>query len=151
MFNTRYGISMTELLIVVSIIGILASVAALRFNGTIGYAQLQHATDRLMSDLRLVRDQARSDQQSYTLSFNIGSCSYQAPGVSDLKGPIDIAMSLDQGPFNISSITCNLAGDDFVTFDAQGSPSKAGNIILNRGSKEITIGILKNGRIEQLN
>ena len=143
--------SLVELIMVVSIIGVLASVAALRFNGSTEAAQLQHATDQLMSDLRLVRDQARSDQQSYTLSFNTGLCTYDAPGVSDLNRPTDLDVSLSQAPFKISSIICDFVGPKLVTFDAQGNPSTVGNIILERDSKQTTIRIMKNGRIEQVN
>jgi len=144
----RSGISLIELVIAVSIVGILASLAAVRFNSSTEYAQLQHAADTLLTDLRLVRDQARTDQQSYTFLIDPVSCSYQAPGVSALKGPTDITVDLRRASFKISSLVCNLGGDNFVQFNAEGVPDQQGNIVLRRGSKQAVIEITKRGSID---
>ena len=144
----RHGISLTELVIVVSIIGILASIVAVRFNSSTEYAQLQHAANTLLTDLRLVRDQARTDQQSYTFLVDPVSCSYQAPGVSALKGPTDITVDLRQAPYRISVVTCNLGGDNFIQFNAEGMPDQTGSIVLRRGSKQALIEITKRGSID---
>jgi len=144
----RSGISLTELVIAVSIIGILASIAVVSFSSSTESAQLQHATDTLLADLRLVRDQAHTDQQSYTLLIDPVSCSYQAPGVSALKGPTDITVDLRQAPYHISSVTCNLGGDNFVQFNAEGMPDQTGKIVLRQGSKQALIEITKRGNID---
>ncbi len=78
------------------------------------------------------------------------SCSYQAPGVSTLKGPTDITVDLRQAPYHISSITCNLSGNNFVQFNAEGMPDQIGMIILRRGSKHALIEITKRGSIDPI-
>ena len=142
---------MMELVLVLSIIGILASVTVVSVHSSIQSSQLQYAADTLITDLRIARDQARAEQQSYTLTFDIANRSYQAPGVTRLTDSEEIAIDLQSRVYQLTSITCNLGGDNFVTFDEQGVTARKGTIILSRDSKQITIEIYKNGRIKQLN
>jgi type II secretory pathway pseudopilin PulG len=143
------GISMVELVMALSIIAVLASTATLSFRGSIAQAELQQAADRLIADLRLVRDQAKSDQQSYSLKINTVTLRYQAVGVMRLKSPQDISENLAAPPYRLTSITLLLDGNDTITFDARGNASPVGEVILRRGSKQKTIKIHASGQIEQ--
>ncbi|MCP4709811.1 MAG: prepilin-type N-terminal cleavage/methylation domain-containing protein [Planctomycetes bacterium] len=149
--SLRNGFSMMELVLVLSIIGILASVTVVSVQSSIQNSQLQYAADKLITDLLTARDQARTDQISYTLTFDIANRNYQAPGVKRLTDSEDIAVNLKSRVYQVTSITCDLGGDNFVTFDDQGKTEQNGDIILSRGSKQITIFITPNGKIRQYN
>ena len=133
------GISLAELMIVVSIIAIIASAAAIKFNNSIEYAQLQQATDTLLTDLHLVRNQAQQDQQPYSLQINIDSRSYNAARVPSLDKPVDIAVNLGAPPYNITALSTNLPEGNIVTFNPDGTAPRTGTIILNRGTKQMAI------------
>jgi len=141
--------SLTELLIVLAVIAILASVATLRFGYALDNAQITSAADRLIADLQLVRDQAIRNQQSYTLTIDTASCSYQAPGVRSLANRPDIIANLALQPYRVSAIAGS-AGDDLaVTFDHRGQVDQPGVIILQSGSRRATIVINQDGSIER--
>ena len=148
--KNQKGVSLAELIIAVSIIGILASITTLKVTGGFDYAGLQIAADTLITDLRLVRDQARTDQQSFSLMIDPGSCSYQAPGVTSLDGSGDIAVNLQDAPYELSSLSSALTMGNVVMFDADGSSFNVGLITLRRGSKQVKIEIGDEGKIEQI-
>lgn len=139
--KTTRGLSLVELLIAVTIIAILAAIATMNFSSTVGSAQLQHATDRLISDLNLVRVQALKDKATYRLEIDTATVSYQATGVQDLHRPADINVELDEAPYQISAMTCNFGGDQFVEFDAMGKSDKMGTITLKQDRRQTTIQI----------
>ncbi|KPK78248.1 MAG: hypothetical protein AMJ79_00110 [Phycisphaerae bacterium SM23_30] len=148
-FN-RPGMSLAELIIVLCITALLASIATLTFSGMTGRAQLQSAADRLISDLRLVRDQAQSDKKTYTLQIKPGLLSYEAPGVFDINNERDISVNLGDSYYRINAMIIQLDNGSSISFDKRGKPSSVGNIILRRGLDKITIVINKVGRIEQI-
>lgn len=145
------GISMVELLMALSVIAVLASVATLSFRSSVAQAELQQAADRLIADLRLVRNQALTDQQSYTVLINTTTLNYQVTGVKGIQGPQDISVNLAAAPYRLTSIILDFDEVGNLTFDARGTPSPKGTITLYRGSKQITITINGSGQIEQAN
>ena len=148
--NDSAGFTLIELVIVLAIIAIMASVATLTFNQATAKVQLQTAADRLITDLRLVRDQARRDQKPYTLQIHPASRTYQAIGVRDTDNTQDISVNLADFQFQVSTLLSQLNNGNSITFDDKGKPSSAGNILLSRGTSEITITISKAGKIEQV-
>jgi len=143
------GISLVELLMALSIIAVLASAAALSFRSSIAQAELQQAADRFSADLRWVREQAVNEQQTYSVMIDTSNRSYQAVGVKNLVNDRDISVNLAAPPYRLSSLVAFPEGTNVVTFDARGYASPAGDIILRRGAKQITIKIHEIGQIEQ--
>lgn len=145
------GFSQAELLIVVAIIGITASVATMAVNKSINNAKLQNAADKLVSDLQLLRDSSRRDQQSYTLSIDPQHQTYSLPetSVSGSTGS-NISVDLRGTDYLVSGISYQLAGTNSVTFDARGRADPAGAIVLHSKSRRITINITPGGYIEQI-
>ena len=137
-----------EMVIVLVIISLLASVAAVSFSNSTKNVQLQCAADRLIADLNLVRDQARRQQQYYELIFNTGALTYSAVGVSSHTGAEDISVSLQAAPYYITSVSVPFT-DNKIEFDAQGNPLESGPVTLSNGSRTINIAIDDRGCIEQ--
>jgi Tfp pilus assembly protein FimT len=147
----RHGFSMAEYTITLCIIMILASVASIGFISSLDSARLENAAARFTADLKLTRDQARRDQQTYTLTVDKANLTYQAVGVPGLYGPDDISVSLALSPYEIASITSIPADFVAVTFDPRGWSSAVGSFSLHRGGKNITIQIKRSGEIVQEN
>ncbi len=133
-----------------TIVGILAAVTTVSFLGVLKGSQLTNAADRLVADLRLVRQRAIRDQSNRTLQINAAGRSYQAVDVPDQAGNDSLSVDLSSGPALISSIELFLQGValDAVTFDPRGKALSYGDIVLNRGSRSVTISIAGGGRIE---
>ena len=141
--------SLVELILVMCIIGIFAAVAAIPFSRATTETQLINAADRLVTDLTLVRDQARCEQKPYSLVFNPTNLSYRATGVTDTNNAGEIFVNLiADDRYQLSSIDLNLNDQTkIITFNKFGCPTVEGEITLVKGSREITIKIYSNGKI----
>ena len=145
------AMSLVELVLVVCIIGIFAAVATIPFSRATTETQLINAADRLVTDLTMVRDQARREQTPHALVFNPINFGFHATDVSDINGAAEIDVNLiTDDRYQLSSINLNL--DDSsktITFNKLGYPNVEGVITLVKGSREITITIYNNGKIER--
>lgn len=147
--SADHGITLTELMIALTIVGIIAAAAILAFSSSHQHARLQHAADRLAADLRWVAAQARRDQKPYEVIIDTTARSYYANGVKSLNGKEQMKVDLAAPPYEISSIVINFSIESKVAFDAQGHVSPYGNIVLRSGNKAITININEMGHVEQ--
>lgn len=146
---------MVELLIVLTIIGILAAATTLSFSSRIEQAKLDHAAARLLSDLQLVRNQALRLQQPTTLEFDgARNCNYSALTVARRPSRDPIQVALDEDPYDISLVTLAFLpsgqNSNAITFDARGEPQANALIKLFRGSRFTRIQISPRGNIEQV-
>ena len=133
-----------------AIMGILAAVTTVSFLSVLKGTQLDNAADRLVADLRLVRHRAIRDQSNRTLQINTAERSYQALAVPDQAGHDSLSVELSRAPTLVSSIELFLEGValDAVTFGPRGKALSYGDIVLNHGSRSVTVRITGGGRIE---
>jgi prepilin-type N-terminal cleavage/methylation domain-containing protein len=145
------GFSLVEIVVTMLILSVLVSMVALAFRGSLDHSHLQNAADRFAADLRLVRDQARRDQQSYTLLIIPAILTYRAPGVSMLHSPADIAVCLAESPYKITELSlAGIQDATTITFDSHGRANPAGTIDLILGPQKIGVQISEGGKIEQI-
>ena len=150
-FRRCTGFTIVEIVVTMLILSVLVSMAALSFSGSLGRSHLQNAADRFAADLRLVRDQARCDQKSYSFIMIPANLSYHAVGVSMLHSPENISVCLADSPYKITSFSlANIQGATNITFDAYGRATPDGIIELVRGPQKIGIKISEGGKIEQV-
>ena len=142
--RTGLAMSLVEVLIGVSIVAIMAAVATVNITGAITSARLQHAADRLRSDLNLVRNHAMTQQQSYSVQFDTATRSYTAPGVRSLKDQQDISVCLGNPQYSVTAIT--LSGSNPITFDRHGLLVDSTEVTLQSGSRETTV-LVSNGQV----
>ncbi|MCF7959069.1 MAG: prepilin-type N-terminal cleavage/methylation domain-containing protein [Phycisphaerae bacterium] len=148
--NHFTGFTYIELIVVISIIGILSAIATLSFTSIFTSTRLQYAADRLMSDLYLVRDQARREQTACTLNFDVEHLVYTASDVKDPSGVKPIEVHLDDVDFQITQLVFNRPGPTDVSFDAQGRANIRSIISLYSGDRYVSVQVSIGGEIEQV-
>lgn len=135
------------------LLGLLAGMAAPRYQQALDDAALRSAAKRLAADLRHARQVARTRARSVTIEFSVDTNSYQAidsdqavltdpdqpeGGLSVQLGErVSLAASLLNGP-SLSR----------VEFDFRGDPIEAGVIHLTDGRQVATVSVNALGVVE---
>lgn len=124
-----------ELLIVVLIIGLLASMALPRFGASIARARADAAARRITTDLEFARHRAILKGASQAVKFDVATNSYNLPDVPHLDHPDSIyAVSLAEMPYEAQLTKVTLGGDATIIFDGFGVPDSRGDIEVRVGS-----------------
>lgn len=133
------GFTMTELIVVIALLGVASAVAIPLFSGnTAHYAQT--AARSISHDIQYAQDLAVTTQSPITLSITSSGYEYS---LKDNSGAI-LTHPVDRKPFtvnfqddpNISRLTIdvNFGGATEVVFDAFGTPNTGGTITLSHSS-----------------
>ncbi|NPU86057.1 MAG: type II transport protein [Syntrophaceae bacterium] len=127
-FNTR-GFSLSELLIIIAIIGILAVIAGYSWQRYVTNANLRSAAREIASDFSMAREKALKENQNFTITFDVTANQYTISPGATVKKPTFFGsdISLTGANFGIGGTT--------ITFLPRGTAS-AGNVTLtnSRGS-----------------
>lgn len=161
------GYSLSELIVVISIIGILAVVAIAGYIGTIDNYRINSATSKILSDIRYAQQQARVRSGWFGIQFQIAPTNqyhvYETDGVSDVDvvNPQNLSENLIidvMADYRTTISAVDIEGGDKVEFSPTGTPyldkngsalSVTGTITLTCGSRTEVIQIVKNtGRAE---
>ncbi len=137
--NRSDGFTLIELIVIITIIGILSFIGIPRFQNTIGSINLKVASNKLMDDLRYVRNFAVNNHRNTWFNIDTGSNSYSygiyatAP-LSDPQTLIDPSTDqpaiIDLDDYNSVSITSETLGGGFY-YNWLGTPSIGGQVVLN--------------------
>lgn len=143
-FINRRGYTLVEVLIVVTVLGIAASMAAPAFSQT-GVLRVQAALRSIVADINEAQADALAMQQSRAVIFDAASTSYtvvRVPGttidpVADALFTTHVGGSR-YGEARFASVSFN-SGSTLI-FDEMGSPVSAagGSTPANEGSLEVT-------------
>lgn len=136
---TARGFSILELVIVLSIVGIMAAIAVPRYGRAVDRSRVEQAAARVAHDLRQASDRARAMSAPYHAVFSTTKDYYRlAEGVYTKTGLLDrqSVVLLSQDPYLTRIIKVGFgAGDNVgVTFDGYGRPDNAGLIYLRAGN-----------------
>jgi prepilin-type N-terminal cleavage/methylation domain-containing protein len=135
----RSAFSLTELAIVVMIIGVLAAVAVPTFFDSLLFHQVESAARRVKSDLELARQTARLTSTTQSLTFTGGAYTLSS-GIRSLDNPLDdYVVDLSAAPFYLERVTADFSGAGAVSFDGYGAPTSGGTIELQLKSLKCTI------------
>ncbi len=133
---------MLELLTVMTIMVLVAAVAAPRFTQSGLDYRLNSAARRVLADLGQAQAAARAASTPRTITFDEAGCSYSMAALRLLDGTANgYAVSLASEPFRIEVMSVDFAGTKNLTFDGFGQPASSGTITLTlRGlTRTITI------------
>ena len=126
---------MIELIVVIVLIGIVASVVAFSFAKSLSSARIQAASRDLVAALRYTRGQAIVKGEQKVLILDLEKNAYQAPGKNEIELPKDMVMRLTTAQ---KELTGEKSGG--IRFFPDGS-STGGNIAVVLGEREWKINV----------
>ncbi len=143
--------SLLEVVMVVALIAIVASIGIGRYAGSAGHHSLEGAARRVIADLELARQKAVALSRSQTVTFSRQTSSYTLDGMGGLNDSGQTyVVDLKLVPYETSIRTVDVdgAGGSILRFDAFGRPVISGtvttpnpelNIVLGGGSRTVKI------------
>lgn len=132
--------TLMEMMVVLAVVAILATVAIPRFGGSISGKRLDAAARRVQLDLSGARDLARRTSQGVRVRFTPGSDAYSFVGVASVDRPADVyRVELAREPYGVTIDSLDLGGDEDVIFDGFGTPDSDGLVVLRCGTSYRTI------------
>ncbi|HMM65350.1 MAG TPA: GspH/FimT family pseudopilin [Dokdonella sp.] len=129
------GFTMIEMIVVIVLIGIVASVVAFSFAKSLSSARVQAASRDLVAALRYTRGQAIVKGEQKVLMLDLEKNAYQAPGKGEIELPKDMVLRLTTAQKELTSAS---AGG--IRFFPDGS-STGGNIAVVLGEREWKINV----------
>lgn len=132
----RHGVTMMDLVVSILITAILAAIAAPRLAHAVASYRVQALTDRVLADLKLAQETARSTGQKETVTFDTASNQYSMSSITAMDAP-DAAYSLDvsEYPYNGTLTSALFSGQSAITFNGYGFPDSSGVIELAAGTE----------------
>jgi len=139
--TSRQAFTLIEIVLVLAIMGIIAAIAAPRYATAISRFHVDSAAKRLVRDLALARERARSRGVATRVTFTLASDTYQLAGLPGLDGSPNYSVNVADEPYKASLISADFGGSAWVVFDGYGVPNSGGTVVLDSGGyvKTVTI------------
>jgi prepilin-type N-terminal cleavage/methylation domain-containing protein len=136
------GYSLIELLLVLAIVAMLASIAVPRFAGAITRQRADGLARRVVADLRLAQRHAKRAGIDQTCWFKIAENGYTLVGMLEPDRPTaEYTVRMGDDPYGGTLESFDLGTDDKIVFDMYGVPDSAGSIAIRVGDEYRTITI----------
>ncbi len=132
--------TLLELVFVLAIVAILASMAIPRFSAATARQRAAAAARRVVSDLALARKLARQSGASQTLVFDLAADTYQVAGMPHPDHPAkEYEVRLAEEPYRAAILSADFGGQKQVVFDGYGMPDSGGTVVIEAASEKRTI------------
>lgn len=130
--TSRSAFSLTEMVVVLAIIGVLSAIALPRFGSSLTRVRLDNAARRIVRDVELAQRTARARSISVNMVFNQAAERYRIVGLPSLESSqrvyrVDLEVEYDGVVIN----TANFGGSNSFTFDGYGVPNNGGSITIS--------------------
>jgi prepilin-type N-terminal cleavage/methylation domain-containing protein len=143
----RRAFTLIELVIVMMLMAILATVAAPRYRTALANYRVNAAAGRIAADLRMVRQYARKISEPQSLVFDAAANSYSAT-MPDLSHPTNAyAVSLWSTEYQTDLVSASFGGSATVQFDIYGRPNAAGTVVVTAGGVQKTVQLSEAGHV----
>ncbi len=139
--TSRQGFTLFELVLVLAIFAVIASIAAPRYASAISRFQVDTVARRLVRDLTTARERARAQGADQTVDFTVGADTYTVTGLTGLDGSANYTVDVSGEPYNATITSARFSGQSSVVFDGYGVPTSGGTVVLRSGSftKTVTV------------
>ena len=136
----RTAFTLLELVVVMTIIGVVGAIAVPRYTTFVGGQRADAAARRITTDLSYLQRRARTYSQSLTVSFDVGTDSYSVPGMRDPDHTDrDYVVLLSREPYEATIESADFGGDTDLVFDGYGILDSGGTVIIRVGKHQRTI------------
>ena len=136
------GFTLVELIMVIAIVGIVAAMAAPRWNRSMCRWQVDAAGRRLADDLAWAQSRARLTSSSQTVQLNPSAATYTLVGIPDPDHPNAVyTVNVGQPPYRCT-LLFEAAGSptaQTIAFDGFGNLTAGGRITITSGDFSQTI------------
>jgi prepilin-type N-terminal cleavage/methylation domain-containing protein len=140
-FKSSRGFSVTELLIVIAVGGLILSFAVPAMQESVGASRLQSSAVQLSSELNFARTIAISRNAIFELRINPGQRTFQIVDPADPENPPRTAKLLDQG------VVFGQGGPANIRFFPRGHAGAAVITLFNQLGQRIDIQVRTSGMI----
>ena len=125
---------------VVLIIGILAAIAAPRFNSSLARQRVEGAARRIVMDLALAQRYAKRSTINQTVQFDSSTHEYSLVGMPhpDLAS-LEYGVSLTEDPYGAVVVSADFGGDEELVFNVYGMPDSGGSVVIRVGDQIRTV------------
>jgi prepilin-type N-terminal cleavage/methylation domain-containing protein len=143
MMQRPKGFSLIELIIVIAIISIVASIGSLAWQRYVDNGNLRTAARDIASDFQNCKALAGAESRTYTITFNQGANTYaiSAPATADkgaLNPPAKTPTVFGNGIQIIGAAFFGTAGLNIITFQPRGTSANGTLTLTNaRGSTAV--------------
>ena len=136
----REAFSLLEVVLVVTMLVVLATMAAPRYARAAARYRAEATARRIAADLTLARRSARNAGASRTVRFDPAGHEYSIsdlPGLDDPAGPYLVALTARPYAARIASV--DFGGDGEIVFDAYGAADSNGYVTVQVGEAQRTV------------
>lgn len=149
--KNQNGFTLTEVIVIVVIVGVLAYFAIANFGDSHSRLQNESVLKKIISDVRYARELALTEGEETRVYFDQTNNRYYLKWDNGnyIQNPVgggDFIVQLGEGEFSQVNITSSAFSAGWLDFDTRGTPSNAGvpfsdelNLVSLYNSKSITI------------
>ena len=140
------GFSLTELLVVVAITGILASVAVPSYNDSVERHRLESASEAILSDIRWARSESIKRNLEVRVTFATGGAWSYSINV-DPDNTNTVLKAVNGSDFSATSLpTAPFGVNAYTTFDPVRGTASSGNVNLTSANYSLFVTVSNLGR-----
>jgi prepilin-type N-terminal cleavage/methylation domain-containing protein len=134
----RRAFTIVELVLTLSLIGIISAIAAPRYAAALSNYRARLAAHRVAADVAMARAAAKASSSTRTMTFNLSSHAYTIDTLAtfDMRSGL-YTVSLSASPYaaSISSVVCtDSKPDNAIAFDGYGVPDSGATITVRAGT-----------------
>ena len=132
--------TLIDLVMAMTVIVIVAAIATPRYANALTRYRAEAAARRVVADLALARQTAKSTSSSRTVEFDAADDSYVIPNVRELDTAGTMyRVQLQDPPYQAQIVSVDLGGDWQIIFDGFGIPDSGGIVIVRAGDVQYKI------------